>query len=204
MREQDMRLRVFRFLKARMRNMIMPATVGIGLAVGGCAKEGVSAADSAAPADTTVASHDTQAQPRFDVPADLPNGPEAPADMLADVAAHDTAPDTSVGKPDAPGDTRDVAPGDQAVAIDGGSDTAGIDVGGMKYVAPLPDAGPELGGMKYIAPFFDAAVDATDGKSEQDTASGADAMVVRYAVVIPREDALIAVPLYMAPPPQDT
>jgi hypothetical protein len=38
MREQEMRLRVFRFLKARMRNMIMPATMGIGLAVGGCAK----------------------------------------------------------------------------------------------------------------------------------------------------------------------
>lgn len=38
-REQEMRMRVLRFLKIRMRNAILPATVGIGLAVGGCVKE---------------------------------------------------------------------------------------------------------------------------------------------------------------------
>jgi len=36
MREQEMRMRVVRFLKIRMRNAILPATVGIGLAVGMC------------------------------------------------------------------------------------------------------------------------------------------------------------------------
>ena len=39
MREQEMRMRVVRFLRIRMRNAILPATVGIGLAVGGCANE---------------------------------------------------------------------------------------------------------------------------------------------------------------------
>lgn len=36
MREQEMRNRIFGFLKARMRGMVFPATVGLGIAVSAC------------------------------------------------------------------------------------------------------------------------------------------------------------------------
>lgn len=45
MRERDMRLRVERFLQCRLRNMLMPATMGLGLALGGCASDALSADD---------------------------------------------------------------------------------------------------------------------------------------------------------------
>jgi hypothetical protein len=55
MREQEMRMRVVRFLKIRMRNAILPAAVGIGLAVGGCAKEpGVVLYMAPVPADASA------------------------------------------------------------------------------------------------------------------------------------------------------
>ncbi|HEX7501492.1 MAG TPA: hypothetical protein VF524_14510, partial [Polyangia bacterium] len=36
MREREMRERVERFLQIRLRNMLLPATLGLGLAVGAC------------------------------------------------------------------------------------------------------------------------------------------------------------------------
>ena len=54
MREHEMRMRVFRFLKARMRNMIMPATMGIGLAVGACKTEGLVIQDAQAHKDAVA------------------------------------------------------------------------------------------------------------------------------------------------------
>jgi hypothetical protein len=36
MREREMRERVERFLRTRLRNMLLPATIGLGLAVGAC------------------------------------------------------------------------------------------------------------------------------------------------------------------------
>ena len=49
MREQDMRLRIERFMKARLRNMLMPATLGLGLALGGCPGGGMDADDGGDP-----------------------------------------------------------------------------------------------------------------------------------------------------------
>jgi hypothetical protein len=45
MREREMRQRVERFLQARLRSMLLPATLGLGLAVGGCNSDGPSADD---------------------------------------------------------------------------------------------------------------------------------------------------------------
>jgi hypothetical protein len=49
MREQDMRLRVERFLRVRLRSMLMPATLGLGLAMGGCNGDGLTADDGGDP-----------------------------------------------------------------------------------------------------------------------------------------------------------
>ena len=45
MREQDMRLRVERFLQTRLRSMLMPATLGLGLALGGCNSDALNTDD---------------------------------------------------------------------------------------------------------------------------------------------------------------
>ena len=59
MREREMRQRVERFLRARLRNMLMPATLGLGLAVGGCNSDGLSTDDGGNPAAETDAATKT-------------------------------------------------------------------------------------------------------------------------------------------------
>ncbi len=59
MREQDMRRRVEQFMHKRLRAMLMPATLGLGLAVGGCVSDGLNSDDDGgtrkdANADTMV------------------------------------------------------------------------------------------------------------------------------------------------------
>jgi hypothetical protein len=49
MREQDMRLRVERFLRVRLRSMLMPATLGLGLAIGGCNGDALNTDDGGNP-----------------------------------------------------------------------------------------------------------------------------------------------------------
>ena len=202
MREQEMRLRVFRFLKARMRNMIMPATVGIGLAVGGCAKEGGLAGpfqDSGPSAKT-----DVQVIPIYSV-VFPDSGPEAQPDGLGpdsavpgpDLAAPDTrevqvaadlAPDNGndgLGRdtpiygvdmtPPKDANTTDL-PADLRVALDGGAIDSGADLGSIitKYIAPIPDAAADTGG---IAPVYTAVM--------PDAAVGKDTPPVRYMAQMP-------------------
>ena len=45
MREQEMRQRIERFLQTRLRSMVLPATLGLGLAVGACNSGGLVAGD---------------------------------------------------------------------------------------------------------------------------------------------------------------
>ena len=45
MREREMRQRVERFLQTRLRSMLLPATLGLGLAVGACNSDPLSADD---------------------------------------------------------------------------------------------------------------------------------------------------------------
>ena len=49
MREQEMRQRIERFLQTRLRQMLLPATLGLGLAVGACKSDSLSADDGGDP-----------------------------------------------------------------------------------------------------------------------------------------------------------
>jgi hypothetical protein len=137
MREQEMRLRVFRFLKARMRNMIMPATIGIGLAVGGCSDSN----------DGTVV--------RYAAPV----MPDASPDLNPDVAGSwvlnlDVGADDGASARDLPADARDELTPDlptaedassadvfaAEAALDAGSLDGEDDLGGVEQGSPL-DAG---------------------------------------------------------------
>ncbi len=209
MREQEMRMRVFRFLKARMRNMIMPATVGIGLAVGGACENSKAVPMYGVPwtPDAAIASHDSSV--RQDVPAgdlgstadalvpDLaPTGRDAVAG--ADLVA-DSAPDAS--------STRDLAAADLAVAdaapsvdrardlvdakdtlasLDSESMDSGADTTNVADSSPA-DAASDVNSIitKYGSPSPDAGADGTT--------------VVRYAAQAP--DAAPDIknyPMYMA------
>lgn len=224
MREQEMRIRVFRFLKARMRNMIMPATMGIGLAVGGCAKENAIPVysaplqDSGPPAQTDVLlSSDTQPAPSDSAapgPDSAPPRPDSSAprpDLASDArevqVAADLAPDTGpdlVGR-DTTADrvpAKDLAAPDRSPAdVPARPDQAvAIDGGGI-------DTGTDLGSItKYGVPIPDAA-------SEKavvvplytavfpDAAVGADTAGVRYAAVMLDAAPDLGLPAtdYMAP-----
>jgi hypothetical protein len=187
MREQEMRLRVFQFLKTRLRNMIMPATVGIGLAVGGCTSASLysapvqpdaakhddvaSQADLAPASDTNVVSHDV-------VLADVAQTPDVP---LADSRPHEEDSEAVDGRVAIDLGNKD------AGAIDSPSDYA------VKYMGPAPlDAGYDsfltkyMGGPLYTAVIPDAASDT--------------APVVRYGT--PTPDGGISMPMYTAPMPQ--
>jgi hypothetical protein len=63
MREQDMRLRVERFLRVRLRRMLMPATLGLGLAIGGCNSDGLNTDDGGNPLAKKDAAAKTDAGP---------------------------------------------------------------------------------------------------------------------------------------------
>jgi hypothetical protein len=181
MREQEMRLRVFQFLKTRVRNMIMPATVGIGLAVGGCSSDLTMKYMAPSPrdastedvvtqnADVSLPSDATDAALRDTTLADAGQGPEA--SLVADAEAVDSNGSIDVQTVD-------------AVALDGGA----ADQVTTKYIAPIPDAGFDSIATKYIAPVYiaptpDAGVDSSP--------------VVRYMAQMP--DGNIASPMYMAP-----
>ena len=202
MREYEMRMRVFGFLKARMRNMIMPATVGIGLAVGGCAKEGSLQSNS------SDAARDVTAVPVYSVvfpdsgPEVQPDGPgpDGPAPGH-DLAVADT-PEVQANADVAADLARDVV-----AAVDQGSgiDVSGSDVG-KRDVAVGVDSGNDLGVIvtKYIAPIPDAAVDqgsiAPMYTAVMPDAAPDSGLPVRYAAVMPDAgaDSGLAV-LYMAP-----
>ena len=186
MREQEMRMRVFRFLKARMRNMIMPATVGIGLAAGGChisssavyeapwppedastSKSDVLGADSTTPGSDVAMSGSDVAGSGADLAASSPEAQKV--DAVADVSR------VPVDASDARAST------DLVVAVDG----AGLDVG-RADATPAGDAATDLGSTvtKYLAPQPDAAPEV--GRIAPD-----------YIAQIP--DASSVAPVYMAP-----
>jgi hypothetical protein len=164
MREQEMRLRVFSFLKARMRSMIMPATVGIGLVVGGSCTRTESTPVYSAPTyhDAAAAKDDVGGAPVYSAPMDGPitigDGPGAKKDALL-------AGDVGSDLPQPGGDaqaTPDVGPdlAPDLLALDGGAvddagtrDTLATEAGDATQIL---DGRSDLGGMKYIAPFLDA------------------------------------------------
>jgi hypothetical protein len=123
MREQDMRLRIERFMKARLRNMLMPATLGLGLAVGGCNGDALSTDDGGDP----LVKQDAAAQTDTGGPSvtQMPDaGPELPIAM----------PDYMAQMPDA-GPEVPVAMPEYMAPIT--KEDAGIAV---RYMAQMPDA----------------------------------------------------------------
>lgn len=175
MREQEMRLRVFRFLKARMRNMIMPAAVGIGLAAGGC--DAKAKYMGPMPSDAALVNRDVN---HDDVIVSAPevSPPETrEAPLASDVpeSGQDVATPIDLSVPDQT-PARDVVDAfadgsaDVPAPMDGRPDLS-FPEGGVRYEGPMPrpdtgiDAGLDTGGeagpiiAKYIAPMPDAAID---------------------------------------------
>ncbi len=211
MREQEMRQRVFQFLKARMRNMLMPATLGLGLAVGGCSQS-TALKDSPDSANDTSATDTAMPIPIYMVVSPDANFPVSDGqdpnpektDAIADLANGGLPEATPVyGSRDAIGLPDAAQKPDQAVALDG----AAMDAG-------KPDGGPETSITKYMAPILDAGRDAPGRDAGADQGGIAPVYIapvyiaqtppdakpaVRYLAQMPDSSAVS--PLYMAPQP---
>lgn len=177
MREQEMRECIGQFLKARMRNMLLPATLGLGLAVSGCEKEASESTNDGGPSL---------------VEAGIP-GPIAPDFMaqMPDASSAAQGPETGAvalymaPMPDAQAimpDAQTLRPDSQAPRPDAQLLDAKLVT---KYVAQLPDATvtPE-----YMAQMPDARA--------KDALSPDSVMVVRYMAPLPNPGQPVL--LYMA------
>jgi hypothetical protein len=86
MREREMRQRVERFLQTRLRSMLLPATLGLGLAIGACNSDALNADDGG---DQTAKKDSGSAAMKY--MAQIPEaGPELPAatpDYMAPIPA---------------------------------------------------------------------------------------------------------------------
>jgi hypothetical protein len=134
MREREMRQRVERFLQTRLRNMLMPATLGLGLALGGC---GSSTPDSSD--DGSAAKQDVGSPPGTGGGGNRDGAQVPDAGGVALYMAQlppDAGPELPVATPDY-----------MAQMPDSGTT--------VRYMAPQPpDAGRDFGGAvaKYLAP----------------------------------------------------
>jgi hypothetical protein len=131
MREHDMRQRVEQFLQTRLRKMIAPATLGLGLA-------GLGLATTGCPSSGLDANDDGGAMVNKDAGADQGMVLKYMAQMP------DAGLETSLPQPEymAP------VPPDAGIKLD----TLGTPI----YSAPAPDAGPV---MRYMAQMPDASSD---------------------------------------------
>jgi hypothetical protein len=94
MREREMRLRVERYMQTRLRSMLMPATLGLGLAIGGCNSDALSTDDGGEKKDAAGQTTDTMAMKYM---AQMPDaGPEAQmVTIYGVVLPKDAGPETS-------------------------------------------------------------------------------------------------------------
>jgi hypothetical protein len=163
MREQEMRSRVFGFLKARMRNMIMPVAVGIGLVAGGCAKTEDTGAQ---PSDAAKVKCDVNHDDVLAVGPEVPPSETREAPMASDVAVDQSVADQAPAT-DATDSGFAVAAMDVFAPMDGNTPIdQRLPETGSKYGVPNPmDSGNDRGGeagpiiAKYLAPTPDAAID---------------------------------------------
>jgi hypothetical protein len=138
MRERDMRLRVERFIQTRLRSMLMPATLGLGMALGGCNSDGLNADDGGDPTanQDAAGNTDTYVAPQSDAEDKKDTG--MVTKYMAPVYSAmvpDAGPELPIGAPDY------MAP---IVKHD-----AGIPV---RYMAQMPpDADPGTAVAMYIA-----------------------------------------------------
>jgi hypothetical protein len=177
MREQDMRQRIQRFLQTRLRSMLAPATIGLGLAMTACTSDGLNTQDDAGALVRKDAAPDGNAATLYGIP--MPRDAANEEDAAApDAAGPDTAlPAGKDGGPDAIAALY-IAPiprDAQATNLDSGSEVdASADAVATKYIAPIPDAArefpmpqpdymaqmPDAGpALRYMAQMPDAAPD---------------------------------------------
>lgn len=146
MKEHEMRRRLREYLRQAATGLVLPATLGMGLTLGGCGDDNEPAVKYGAPyADARV---DTGAQPEYAAP--FPDGAVAKY-----AAPFDAGVDEMVAKYAAPFDAGD----DGMVVKYAAPFDAGDDLGPQpKYAAVFPDAGDD-GQMTnlYAAPFPDAS-----------------------------------------------
>jgi hypothetical protein len=118
MRERDMRLRVERFLQSRLRSMLLPATMGLGLAVGGCDSDGLNTDDGGDKEDVVA----TDTAPTTDAAP-------IPVPVYSVAVPRDAGPELPIAQPEY------MAP----IKEDAGMV--------LRYMAQMPDAGRDAGEM---------------------------------------------------------
>lgn len=128
MREREMRQRVERFLQTRLRKMLAPATLGLGLAMTGCPSSGLDATDDGG----ALVSKDAQADHGVATKYLAPVPPDAGREVSQ------PQPDYMAQMPDAGPVLRYMAQ-----MPDAASDPAPV----LRYMAQMPDAGREDHGM---------------------------------------------------------
>jgi hypothetical protein len=176
MREKEMHERVQEFLKVRMRAMVLPATLGLSLALGGCKEEGLESGDGGNP---TISQDASLVSPVYS--AAMPDA------RLVDALG--TKPDTGIA---------DTGPTVKYMAQ---LPDTGAGTDSPVYMAPLPDTGiapeymaqlPDTGvATKYLAQLPDAGVALRYMAQLPDTG-----IAVRYMAQQPDADQVVA--LYMA------
>ena len=119
MREREMRQRIERFLQTRLRRMLAPATIGIGLAMTGCPSSDVNTTDDGGALVNKDSGTDLGMVAVYSAPA--PDAGGTPANK-----------DSESPPPPVPMYGVPVQPAD-----------AGTDQLVTKYLAPVPDAGRE-------------------------------------------------------------
>ncbi len=123
MREREMRQRIERFLQTRLRRMLAPATLGLGLAMTGCPSSGLDATDDGGAAISRDAQADQGAVMKYLAPipdAGQEKATPAPA-YMAPMPDSGAVALYSAALPDAGPDNRPA----------------------MRYMAQAPDASPD-------------------------------------------------------------
>jgi hypothetical protein len=180
MREQDMRQRVQRFLQTRLRSMLAPATIGLGLAMTACPSDGSNSQNDGSALVRKDAEPDQQVATLYMGPlprdAQSANGedtaaPDAAAPDTAAPGGNDSGPDQVVALYIAPL-PRDAQ--DSSYDSSSDADASSADGAAAKYIAPIPDAArefpmpqpdymaqiPDSGVARYMAVGPDAGPDA--------------------------------------------
>lgn len=127
MRERDMRARVERFIQTRLRSMLMPATLGLGMALSGCNGDGLEVDDGGDPIVNKDAADKQDAGTAMKYIAPIP----------------DAAPDLSGPTPEYIAPIPDAAPDLANFQPDYIAPTPRPDSGiAVRYMAQMPDADP--------------------------------------------------------------
>jgi hypothetical protein len=145
MREREMRQRIERFLQTRLRRMLAPATIGIGLAMTGCPSSDINTTDDGGALVNKDSGTDLGMVAVYSAPAPDASGTPANKDSgspLPPVPTSDAGTDQLVTKylapvPDAGREASMPQPDYMAQMPDSGPV--------LRYMAQMPDAAPDLG-----------------------------------------------------------